>query len=38
MEQDLVNNQLIFGTAARRIGDGLNCTTATRANFHINIA
>jgi hypothetical protein len=38
MEQDLVNDRLIFDTAVRRIGNNLNFTTATRANFHINIA
>jgi hypothetical protein len=38
MEQDLVNDLLIFDTAVRRIGDDLYGTTATRANFHINIA
>jgi hypothetical protein len=38
MEQDLVNDLLIFDTVARRIGDDLNCSTATRANFDINIA
>jgi hypothetical protein len=38
MEQDLVNDRLIFDTAARRIGRDLNGTTATTANFDINIA
>jgi hypothetical protein len=38
MEQDFVNDLLIFDTAVRRIGNDLNFTTATRANFHINIA
>jgi hypothetical protein len=32
MGQNLVNDRLIFDT-----GDDLNCTTETRANFHINI-
>jgi hypothetical protein len=38
MGQNLVNGLLIFDTAVRRIGDDLNYTTATKANFHINIA
>jgi hypothetical protein len=38
MEQNFVNDLLIFDTAVRRIGNDLNFTTATRANFHINIA
>ena len=38
MGQNLVNNRLIFNKAIRRIGNDLNGTTATRANFHINIA
>jgi hypothetical protein len=38
MRQNLVNNRLIFDTAVRRIGDDLNGTTATRVNFHINVA
>jgi hypothetical protein len=29
MEQGLVNGLLIFDTAVRRIGDDLNCTTAS---------
>jgi hypothetical protein len=38
MEQDLGNDLLIFDTAVRRIRDDLNGSTATRANFHINVA
>jgi hypothetical protein len=38
MEQDLVNDLLIFDTAVRRIGDDLFGTPTVSEGFNINIA
>jgi hypothetical protein len=38
MEQDLVNDLLIFDTAVRRIDDYLYGTPTVSAGFNINIA
>jgi hypothetical protein len=38
MEQDLVNDLLIFDTAVRRIGDYLYGAPIVSAGFNINVA